>query len=164
MKLQIMTKPDQDALYATLESMPNFLDNAFGGLSSTEASRSLSTDSFSPVEHCWHLADLECEAFTVRIRRLLEESNPWLQDFDGTRVAEERQYKQRSLSAGIAAFRQARLNNRGLLQTVPPDSWTRQGEQEGVGIVMLCDIPAMMAEHDATHRVEIDKWLRTGRG
>jgi hypothetical protein len=30
--------------------------------------------------------------------------------------------------------------------------------QDGVGPIILCDVPAMMAEHDAAHRVEIRAW------
>jgi hypothetical protein len=160
MKFLLMKRPDQDALYVELEGMPEFLTDTFGGLSAAEASASLSADSFSPVEQCWHLADLEREAFSVRIRRLLEESNPWLEDFDGARVARERKYKEKSLSEGIAAFRKARLDNIALLKKISPDAWTRQGDQEGVGRVMLCDIPSLMAEHDTAHREEIEAWLR----
>jgi DinB family protein len=160
MKFLLMAQPDQQALYTALESMPEFIADTFGELSADEAVRSLPDDSFSPVEHCWHLADLEREGFAIRIRRLLAESNPWLENFDGGRLAEERQYKQTHIADGIAAFRQARLDNLALLQTTQSESWTRQGEQEGVGIVMLCDLPMMMAEHDAEHKKEIAEWLR----
>lgn len=164
MKFLMLTRPDQDTLYAELESMPDFLALMFGEMSAAEAAMSSSADAFSPVEHCWHLADLEREGFSVRIHRLLEESNPSLEDFDGTRVAQERQYKRMSLPDGIAAFQQARLENIALLRGIPRESWPRQGEQEGVGKVMLCDIPIMMAEHDATHRAEIAAWLRDAKG
>jgi hypothetical protein len=33
--------------------------------------------------------------------------------------------------------------------------WPRAGVQEGVGDVTLAEIPARMAEHDASHREEI---------
>jgi hypothetical protein len=47
-----------------------------------------------------------------------------------------------------------------LLRAVGPDQWTRAGTQEGVGRVALCDLPHMMAEHDASHRAEIEAWAR----
>jgi hypothetical protein len=31
--------------------------------------------------------------------------------------------------------------------------------QEGFGPVSLCDLPSMMAEHDDSHRREIEAWL-----
>lgn len=160
MRYLMMNPPDQQALNAVLESMPDFLADVFGGISDAEACRPLPDDSFSPVEHCWHMADLEREGFAVRIRRLLAEPKPRLEDFNGGRLAAERQYKHKSLAGGIAAFREARRDNLALLQTIQSEAWARQGEQEGVGTVMLCDIPVMMAEHDAEHKKEIAEWLR----
>lgn len=160
MKFLKLDKLDQERMYGELESMPDFLLSMFAGLTPQEAARSLDADLFSPVEQCWHLADLEREGFAVRIRRLLEDPDPWLEDFDGARLAQQRQYKLRSLTEGIAAFRRARLNNLALIQTLTDADWRRKGEQEGVGPVMLCDIPVMMAEHDSAHRKEIDEWHR----
>jgi hypothetical protein len=110
---------------------------------------------FSLVEHAWHLADLEREGYTERIRRLLAEEDPLLADFDGDRLARERSYRTRSLEEGIAAFASARAANLALLRSLAPPSWERSGRQEGVGIVTLRDIPGMMQEHDAGHRGEI---------
>jgi DinB superfamily len=163
MKFLKLDKIDRETMYRELESMPDFLAEMFGGLSSGEAARSPSADTFSPVEQCWHLADLEREGFAVRLRRLLSDSDPLLEDFDGARVARERQYKQKSLAEGIAAFRRARHDNLALIQSLAPGDWTRRGTQEGVGVVMLCDIPVMMAEHDGAHREEIDEWRRAVR-
>jgi hypothetical protein len=129
-------------------------------LPSADAARPGSDDTFAPVEQSWHLADLEREAFAVRIERLLAEIEPALPDFDGARVARERGYRSRSLAAGIAAFREARLRNVAVLRDVPAEAWTRRGAQEGVGPVSLCDLPTMMAEHDAAHRAEIEAWKR----
>ena len=47
---------------------------------------------FAFVEHCWHLADLERLGFGSRVERLLAEERPFLPDFDGEKVAAERQY------------------------------------------------------------------------
>jgi len=30
---------------------------------------------------------------------------------------------------------------------------------ESVGPISLCDLPSMMAEHDASHRLEISAWI-----
>jgi hypothetical protein len=96
--------------------------------------------------------------FGERIRRLLGEEDPFLPDFDGARLARERDYRARSLDEGLAAFRAGREANLALLRSLGPDQWTRAGTQEGVGRVALCDLPSMMAEHDAAHRAEIEAW------
>jgi len=149
---------DRIALLAELESMPAFLDAAFDGLSAAEAATPGPDDAFAPVAQCWHLADLEREGYAVRIRRLQREHAPHLPDFDGARIARERDYASRSLAAGLAAFREARGANVATLRALDAAAWTRSGTQDGVGPITLCDVPAMMAEHDAAHRAEIRAW------
>ncbi len=163
MRYTRMTLPDQETLLGQLAAMPDFLATTFVGLSLTEASRRAPDGpdgSFSAVEHCWHLADLERDGFAVRICRLLAEDDPVLPDFDGARVAAEREYRELSLAEGIRAFAEARRANLTALRSIAAGDWQRPGFQEGVGRVALCDIPAMMAEHDAGHRQEIEALTR----
>jgi hypothetical protein len=156
-------------LIRELEGMPAFLEAAFLALSSGDATRRGPGDIFSPVEQCWHLADLEREGFGVRIDRLRRESAPILPDFEGASVAKERDYKSRSLREGLALFREERKRNLLALRSLEAHEWSRQGMQEGVGTVSLCDIPTFMAQHDSAHRGEIEAWQRArndlgGRG
>jgi hypothetical protein len=159
MRYMLLTRESQDALLESVSAMPDVLDKAFTGLSAADARRA-GADGVSPVEQCWHLADLEREGYGVRIRRLLTEDEPALPDFDGERVARERDYRSLSLTEGLAAFRQARTENVAALRRLSDREWERRGTQEGVGRIGLCDVPAMMAEHDAAHRAEIEAWVR----
>jgi len=154
---------EREALWEKLEAMPGFLAERLGGLSRDDAALPGPDGTFSPVEQCWHLADLEREGYGLRIRRLLTEADPVLPDFDGARLAEERRYRTRSLEGGIDAFREARTANLAMLHALTAEEWSHRGTQEGVGPVALCDIPLMMAEHDAGHRSEIEAWGRRGR-
>lgn len=160
MKYMRLVNAEQEELLADLERMPEWLNEVFAGLCPEDAATPGPNDGFSPVAQCWHLADLEREAFAVRIQRLLAEVEPLLPDFDGARVAEERRYELRSLGEGIAAFRRARRANLAMLRAIPTGDWNRGGTQEGVGRVSLCDLPSMMAEHDSSHRREIEAWRR----
>jgi hypothetical protein len=153
-----LTRESQQALLEGLSAMPELLESTFAGLSSMEA-RLGGAEGLSPVEQCWHLADLEREGYSVRIRRLLTEDNPALPDFDGGRIARERNYTSLSLADGIEAFRRARTENIAILRGLTDEAWERRGTQDGVGRIALCDIPAMMAHHDAAHREEIDAWV-----
>jgi DinB family protein len=146
-----------------LESMPSFLEVSFGALPAPEAVRPARDGGFSPVEHCWHLADLEREGFAERLRRLLVEQSPFLPDFDGQRVAQERQYTSLSLAAGLQAFREARAATLEYMRAIDPHAWPRKGTQEAVGPVTMRDVPRQMAEHDASHRKEIERWLQEQR-
>ena len=156
MKYLLMTRRERGALWRSLDAMPAFLAERFGPLSAAEATVPGPDGAFSPVEQCWHLADLEREGFGVRIRRLLADPDPYLPDFDGARIARERDYRRRSLAEGVRSFQEERAANLALLRSLDSSQWSRAGTQEGVGRVALCDIPHMMAEHDDAHRAEID--------
>jgi len=158
MRYLMLTSTDRLALLDELERMPAFLEAAFAGLTPQEAAAPGPDGALAPVGQCWHLADLEREGYGVRIRRLQDELAPRLPDFDGARIARERDYASRALAAGLAAFAAARAANVETLRALDGSAWTRPGTQDGIGAIMLCDLPAMMAEHDAAHRDEIRAW------
>ena len=110
---------------------------------------------YAMIEHVWHLADLETEAYEVRIRRILEEDEPDLPGFDGEAAAAKRKYRALRLRDGIRKFTEARQRNLAALAAVGGAAWDRAGIQEGVGKITLRDIPRLMHEHDDTHRAEI---------
>jgi len=80
---------ERQELMRSLSAMPEYLYEQFDALSAEDA-RCPTRRAFSPVEQVWHLADLEREGFSVRIRRLRDEQAPRLPDFDGDRIARER--------------------------------------------------------------------------
>jgi DinB superfamily len=154
----------REEFLAALANMPVFLRRVFAGLDSEQA-RTLGPDGTpSPVEQVWHLADLEGEGFGQRIRRLVSETEPHLPDFNGAKVAAERNYRALSLEAGLVSFAVARRDNLAALRALNDESWYRVGTQEGVGRVSICDIPAFMAQHDSVHRNEIEAWLSAQKG
>jgi DinB superfamily len=160
MQYMKLNRQERQAVIGRLAWMPDFLDASFGELSAIDAVVPGTDGKPSPVEQCWHLADLEREGYGNRIRRLLEESDPVMPDFDGTRIARERNYLMRPLGEALEAFRAARAENLARLRQAEAGDWLRAGVQEGFGPVALCDIPAMMAQHDDIHRGEIESWLR----
>jgi len=113
------------------------------------------TGAFSFVEHVWHLADLEVEGHGARIRRLLEEDEPLLPDFDGGRMARERGYLSLDVATGLARFEQARAANLRVLVAASATQLSRGGVQEGVGRILLRDLPVKMLAHDCSHAREL---------
>jgi len=148
-----------ETILKRLEEMPGIVETLFAGLEDAVAAVAGPDDAFSPVEHCWHLVDLEREGFGSRIHRLLAETDPVLPDFDGDRIARERNYGGLSMMEGMKAFREARAVNVAALRRVVGEAWTRSGTQEGEGRVSLRDIPSLMAAHDASHLREMEGWL-----
>ena len=160
MQYMKLTPVERQEALRTLASMKDFLDASFASLTREETRTPGPEGSFSPVEQVWHLADLEREGFGERIRRLQAEDGPSLPDFDGARIAAERNYRSLSFEKGLRAFEVARLANIALFLTLAPEAWTRGGTQDGVGAVTLCDMPELMRQHDEAHRAEIREWLR----
>jgi DinB superfamily len=160
-----MKRRKLETLLLTLESTPALIERAARALAPGEATRRPAQGGFSFVENVWHLADLEREAYRVRIRRILTEEEPALANFDGDRVARERDYQRRSLSDGLAAFALARQGNVERLRSVTGAAWKRSGTQESVGRITLAELPRMMADHDRSHTEDLRallEELRTG--
>jgi hypothetical protein len=149
---------EREELLRSLSAMPDYLYEQFDSLTAEDARLPGPGGAFSPVEQVWHLADLEREGFGVRIRRLRDEQAPRLPDFDGAGIARERHYRSLSLREGLAAFALARKANLATLQSLPGEAWARRGTQEGVGVVTLCDLPALLLQHDQAQRLEIEEW------
>lgn len=118
---------------------------------------------FAFAEHLWHLADLETEAFQVRLQRLLEEPHPFLPDFDGAAVARQRDYLAREPAEGLRRFAAARVRSLDRFGRLKASDWALKGEQEGAGPLALSDLPARMAAHDAAHLAELGGLLEALR-
>ncbi|HTO87842.1 MAG TPA: DinB family protein [Thermoanaerobaculia bacterium] len=155
-----MNRRKLETLLLTLESTPALLARAAREFSARETKERPAGGGFSLVENVWHLADLEREAYGVRIGRLLTEENPILSNFDGDAIARARDYQRRNLAEGLGAFSLARRENIEWLRAVPAAAWKRAGLQESVGRITLADVPRMMAEHDRSHTEDIRELLR----
>jgi hypothetical protein len=68
MRYMKLNRQDRQALVGRLAAMPDFLEVTFSQLEQAEAVERGRHGEPSPVEQCWHLADLEREAW-LRDRR-----------------------------------------------------------------------------------------------
>jgi DinB family protein len=134
-----------------LAKMPDVVADAARGAAPADLSRRPHDCDWSLVEQACHLRDLEVEGYAVRIGRLLAEENPQLADFDGGRVAIERDYRAQDFHAALAAFRDARLANVRAVERLGDEELARSGVFDGSRAVTLRDLLEMMAEHDAEH-------------
>lgn len=147
------------SLLAELEGMPAFLASAASRVAPGDVRTPPADGSFSFVEQVWHLADLEREGYGVRVRRILCEEEPDLADFDGTRIALERRYRELDAPDALHAFARERTRNIDALRRATPAQLARGATQAGVGRITLADVPRMMADHDRGHRLEIEELL-----
>jgi len=144
-------EPDVQNLFDLLEQTPEIIGRQVASLSDAEARRRKADASFSPVEDVCHLRDLEVEGYAVRINRILNEEQPVLEDFDGGRVAVERDYNSQDIREALQAFALARKQNLDRLRALPPEQLERGGALEGVGVVSLKRLLLLMSEHDEGH-------------
>jgi hypothetical protein len=142
-------------LLARLGAMPTLLGDVAAALDEHARRRRPAAGPFAFVEHAWHLADLEREGYGTRIHRLLTEHGPTLPDFDGDRMARERDYLAGDVGLALALFAAARRRNLERLATLDATALARRGTQDGVGEITLARVPRMMAAHDAGHVAEL---------
>ena len=143
-----------------LAAMPRLLQACAGRLPPDEWTRQPSPGLFSLVEHACHLRDLEEEGYTLRLRRLLREDDPSLDDFDGGAVAAGRGYPRQDLPGAVQAFTEARARNLLVLSGLDARALARTGRFGEHGTITVVRLAELMAEHDASHRSELEDLFR----
>ncbi|HQR38012.1 MAG TPA: DinB family protein [Blastocatellia bacterium] len=148
-------KTDTDAVVERLAEMPVFVGRIAADMAGDLQRWKPADDDWSLVEQVCHLRDLEVEGYGVRISRLVNEERPELADFDGARVALERNYVADSLDAALGAFSAARAANLDRIAALTSDELGRTGLLEGVGEITIERLLSNMCEHDDEHRRQI---------
>ncbi|HZI95385.1 MAG TPA: DinB family protein [Patescibacteria group bacterium] len=152
-----MSEDEYRKAIETLRGAPALVDEATRGLAPERARGKPPGGAFSILENVAHLHDIEREGYLVRVRRLIEEDHPSLEDLDGERLAIERSYNRRDLRSEVRAFATARLETLELLQSATVSTLGRLGELEQVGTISLARLVGMMIEHDRGHLEEIER-------
>jgi DinB superfamily len=116
-----------------------------------------SAGGFSLLEHACHLRDYEAEGIQLRMVRILGESAPALADFPGDRLAVERKYNEQDFSAALRSFESKRRETQRLLSGLSDPELERKADFGSEGRVSLRRMIAIFAEHDVTHRHELDE-------
>lgn len=114
------------------------------------------TSGFSLTEHICHMRDLDKEGFGLRLDRLLTETMPVLEDFDGTAIANQRHYQQQDLQAALADFIDYRQELIQRFAAVPEQDRARQGIKDG-NRLNIHDLLDAIHQHDNTHLMELEE-------
>ena len=142
----------------SLGSMPAFLEAALHEAGEENFLARPSAEEFSLVEHACHLRDLEREGYLVRMRRILNESIPVLDDFDGKSVAAARDYPSQDAQAAAQDFAAARRELLALIAPLTPEDFRREAKFGGERIT-LAGLVTLIEAHDSGHREEIERIL-----
>lgn len=151
-----MTGQEFQEVVSFLEETPGHIRQLAAEMALQDLRWKPSVDEFSVVEQVCHLRDLEREGYSARIKKLLTENQPTLPDFDGGRIARERNYNSQDFESAFQEFALARAENVRLMKTLSPDQLNQSGVLEGVGAITLGKLLMLMREHDQSHRKELD--------
>ena len=138
-----------------LEAMPEFLETAIEVVTAEQLRFRPAPETFSLVEHACHLRDLEREGYIARVRRMIAEKNPALENFDGDAVAKARNYIAQDAKVAAQEFGAARRETTGMLAALTEADLAREASFDGARIT-FGELIAMMVEHDQGHRDEIE--------
>ncbi|HEX8491286.1 MAG TPA: DinB family protein [Pyrinomonadaceae bacterium] len=151
----MMTRAEFQSLADFLALTPTRVRQLTTDLSEQDARWKPSPQEFSALENICHLNDLEREGYAVRIEKLIGEEQPFLPDFDGGKIARERDYNQRQLAVMLDAFASSRESNLRAVSTLSPAELQRGGTLETVGPITLESLLLKMREHDEAHLQEL---------
>jgi hypothetical protein len=140
--------------------MPGFLRDVAQRLPDDQQRWKPGPEEFSLLEHVCHLRDLELEGYGVRVERILREDRPWLPDFDGAKVARERDYLAESLPRALESFGAVRARNLEVVSSLTAEQLGRIGLLAPGGEVTIRGLLARMCAHDEEHREQVAELLK----
>jgi hypothetical protein len=116
------------------------------------------SEPFTPIAQICHVRDIEIDGYSVRIRRILHESTPFLPSIDGESLARERSYATASAPEVLSAFRAARARTVESVSGLSAEQLARPGVLEGYGPVSLRSLLHYLCSHDQQHLAGL-QWL-----
>jgi hypothetical protein len=149
-----------------LTRFPALLGSMVAGLDPDAWRARPAPNEWAPVEIVCHLRDEEAEDFGVRVRVVLAGGDRFV-PIDPERWAVERRYREVDPHAAMAAFRQHRQENLGLLESVRADDLVRTVVPASGSALSGLDLVAAWVTHDRLHlhqlagtlaRLWADRW------
>jgi len=144
----------------TLSATPTRAAELTRGLSEEQLSRRVDPEFFSLRENVLHLRDIDVEGYEKRVRRILTESLPVLEDVNGGQLARERNYNAQPLQPALVELVLSRAASLERLQQCEEPDLERTAEMQGSGMVTLRRLLEMWMRHDAEHLADMEELRR----
>jgi FMN phosphatase YigB (HAD superfamily) len=112
---------------------------------------------WSPGEVLCHLRDVDAEVNLVRLRKVINERNPFIAGQETDPWADERQYCLQDGLQALGDFTNARLELLRLLENLSPESWDRRARHAIFGPTHLRELVNIIAGHDIIHVQQVYK-------
>ena len=152
------------ATLASLESFPDQIESLYAAFPrqfvhwAPPSWDGVPSEPFTALEQICHVRDIEIDGYQVRLRRTLEEHEPFLPSIDSESVARERRYGEADAARVLADFRSARATTLRLLRSISPRELERRATFEGYGPVSLRGLVHYLCSHDQQHLAGL-QWL-----
>ncbi len=137
-----------------LERLPAVLGALLAGLDEVSARTRPAAGEWSPVEILCHLRDEETEDFGARLRVIVDGAGEFA-PIAPERWAEERRYREASLTDAMEALRARRQASLGLLASVAPETLTQSRPHPRFGHLSGLDILSAWVAHDRIHLAQL---------
>jgi hypothetical protein len=155
-----MAEDNMKTVLNSLQETPEEIRRLTTGLRDAQLRWKPKKDHFSVLENIRHLRDIEMEGYATRLRRILNETRPFLPDIDGPKLASERDYNSQDFDTSLRDFVEARKQNVQALGNVSSEQFNREGVLEGLGVITLEKLVLLMREHDEEHLRELSELRR----
>jgi heme-degrading monooxygenase HmoA len=146
-------------LMEELQNFPRHLRTIAQGVPASQLQRRPANGGFSMVEHACHLRDYEIEGVLGRIQKILAEQCPSLPEYEGEKLAAERNYQMQDFAAAVEDFERHRLRTLEMLNTLSGEQMEQSATIGTMGVVTIRKLVEIVAEHDQSHRREIEELL-----
>lgn len=113
---------------------------------------------WSITEVLCHIRDVETEVNIPRIKKILNDENPFIIGENTDRWADERNYSTQNGINALTDFINARNETLGLLETLTTE-WNRTARHSIFGLSTLRELVGVMAGHDKNHVRQIHSLL-----
>ncbi len=137
-----------------LERLPAVLEALLAGLDEISARTRPAAGEWSPVEVLCHLRDEETEDFGARLRVIVNGAGDFA-PIAPERWAEERRYREASLTDAMEALRARRQASLDLLASVAPETLARSRPHHRLGRLSGLDILSAWVAHDRIHLAQL---------
>jgi FMN phosphatase YigB (HAD superfamily) len=148
-----------EAFSAILRATPAALDTLTSDLPGSTWVMPPAVNEWCLTEIICHLRDVEIEVNLPRLRKILDESNPFIAGQDTDPWVDERQYKDQDGPAALADFTTARVHLLTTLDRLSQNSWNRAARHAIFGPTDLKELANIISGHDQLHIRQIHSLL-----
>lgn len=150
-----MTPGERAELIAQYIDGPDAIDQALADITVIEWDRTEAPGEWSPRQVAHHLADSETTS-AIRLRRILVEDSPLIQNYDQDEFARLLHYD-RDPAISLALFRAVRASTAELLHRMTEADWQRSGTHSESGPYSADDWLRIYAVHAHDHADQIGR-------